>query len=214
MMVLVASRSAGQRVKRAEQTKDADILVDLCANPQVLAKVVHELRQFGFDAIEDFGGKEVARCTFVGIGGQGQIDVLCPEDATSEELDSAPGVRSLAIPGGRRALQLSELVRIRYDDDAADVEIRVPLLPGAIAVKAAAAVAPATVGQPRHIQDVADMLAILEEPMEARDVLCGADLTLLSDLAGRFDDDGDIAWQGLAQDDRMRARAALNILIS
>jgi hypothetical protein len=147
------------------------------------------------------------------VGFGRQIDVLCPEDATVEELDSASGVRSLAIPGGRRALQLSKLVRITYGDDAADVDIRVPILPGAIVVKAAAALFPATAGHPRHIQDVVNMLAILEEPLEAREDLSNEDRAILTDLSGRLEDPCDVAWEGLEPDDMMNARAAFDILI-
>jgi len=80
-MVLVASRTAGRVADRAEQTKDADIVVDICTNPSMLATVVNDLRSFGFEAIEPFDGENFARCTFASSSGHGQIDVLCPEDA-------------------------------------------------------------------------------------------------------------------------------------
>src|ERR1035437_7842595 len=57
MMVLIASRFTGQSVDRVEQTKDADILVDICTRPDILVKVVSELRAFGFTQMEPFGEK-------------------------------------------------------------------------------------------------------------------------------------------------------------
>jgi hypothetical protein len=213
MMVLIACRFAGRAVDRAELTKDADILVDICSNPTILAKVVNELRSFGFQPIEPFRSEEFARCTFVNSSGQGQIDVLCPEDATEDELRSVNGVQSLAIPGGRRALELSEEVSITYDLDAPDVLLRVPLLPGAIVVKAAAAVDNRTSDQSRHIRDLVDMLSLLDDPADARPRLTDADIELLSSLRPRLEDDGDVAWDQFGGQARLQARAAFDILV-
>ena len=213
MMVLIACRLTGRPVDRAEQTRDADILVDVCSSPSILAKVVNELKSFGFKPIESFGGEEFGRCTFTNSTGQGQIDVLCPEDATEDELKSVSGVQSLAIPGGRTALQVCEEVFITFDIEAPDVQIRVPLLPGAIVVKAAAAIDQRTVNQPRHIQDLVDMLSVLEDPVDARLQLNDADLQLLLSLRPRLEDDGDVAWERLGEQARLEARAAFDVLV-
>jgi hypothetical protein len=213
MMVLIASRLTGRTVDRAEETKDADVLVDICSSPSILARVVNELKNFGFRPIEAFGGQDFARCTFTNSTGQGQIDVLCPEDATDDELKSVSGVQSLAIPGGRRALQVSEEVLITYDIDELDVRLRVPLLPGAIVVKAAAALDLRMVDQPRHVQDVVDMLSVLDDPVDARTQLNDADFELLSSLRPRLEDDGDVAWESFGAQARLEARAAFDILI-
>ncbi len=186
------------------------MLVDICANPGTVAKVANELQQFGFKPLEPWGGEEFARCTFV--SGTGQIDILCPDDASDEQLETPSGVRSLAIPGGRRALEISEAVRITYDEKYADIDIRLPLLPGAIVVKAAAAVDPRTADQPRHIQDVAGMLCVVDEPISARDKLSAEDRSLLASLVNRLVDDGDVAWDGIGTSDRLQGRAALDIM--
>jgi hypothetical protein len=213
MMVLIACRLTGRTVERAEETRDADILVDICSSPSILAKVVNELDNFGFQLIEPFRGEEFARCTFTNSTGPGQIDVLCPEDATEDELKAVSGLQSLAIPGGRRALQVAEEVLITYDVDAPDVRIRVPLLPGAVVVKAAAAIDHRTVNQTRHVQDVVDMLLVLEDPIGVRPRLNDADLELLSSLRPRLEDDGDVAWERVSEQARLRARAAFDILV-
>jgi hypothetical protein len=213
MMVLIACRLTGRTVDRAEQTKDADILVDICSSPSILAKVVNELKTFGFQQIEAFGGDEFARCTFTNSTGLGQIDVLCPDDATEDDLRSVRGVHSLAIPGGRRALQVAEEVLLTYDVDAPDVRIRVPLLPGAITVKAAAAIDQRTVDQPRHVQDLVDMLSVLDDPIEARLKLNDVDLEMLSSLRARIEDDGDVAWERFGGQARLEARAAFDVLV-
>jgi hypothetical protein len=58
LMVLVASRAAGGRIRRAEGTKDGDILVDVCARPNALEQVVHILTTFGFKMDPPFPGQE------------------------------------------------------------------------------------------------------------------------------------------------------------
>ncbi len=174
---------------------------------------MNELKNYGFQLMEPFGGEEFGRCTFTNSTGQGQIDVLCPEDATEDELKSVSGVQSLAIPGGRRALEVSEELLITYDVDAPDVRIRVPLLPGSIVVKAAASVDQRTANQDRHIQDLVDMLSVLDDPVGARPQLNDADLELLSSLLPRLEDDGDVAWDRLGEQARLEARAAFDLLI-
>jgi hypothetical protein len=212
MMVLIALAERGHVATRSSQTKDADVLVDVCTVPDVLARVVHELEKFGYNPIEEFGEGDFARFTFVSIGG-GQIDVLCPEDTSLEELHSVPGIESLAKPGGRRALEVADSVRITYDDLEQDVIIRVPLLLGALVVKAAAAVDLATAGQPRHIQDVVDMLIGMDDPEIERDEITEQDRSLLRSLSDRMTNDGDMAWDGLDAERRQLARAAYELLV-
>jgi hypothetical protein len=102
---------------------------------------------------------------------------------------------------------------ITYDVDAPDVRMRVPLLPGAIFVKAAAAVDQRTAKQPRHMQDLVDMLCALEDPVGARQQLSEADLKLLSSLLSRLEDNGDVAWERLGEQARLEARAAFDLLV-
>jgi hypothetical protein len=99
-------RLTGRSVDRAEQTRDADILVDICSSPSILTKVVNELTNYGFQPMESFG-REFARCTFTNSIGQGQIDVLCPEDATGPKtnLNRSTGCRAWPF------LEVEELFR-------------------------------------------------------------------------------------------------------
>jgi hypothetical protein len=211
LMVLVAARAAGHRLPRAEQTKDGDVVVDVCTRPRALDRMTTALRNFGYDIPRDaWDDEHVARCTFVGV--YAQIDVLCPDDAREEDLDTDDGVRSLAIPGGRRALELAEPVRIYYDEEAPDVEVRVPLLPGAMVVKALAAVDDRTAGQRRHIEDVAALLSIVDDPSALRQRLADDDVRTIAALAPRLTDGGDVAWTGMETATRLRGQAAARII--
>lgn len=210
MMVLVAARAAGGRLPRAEQTKDGDVLVDVHMDAKALGRVVAALEDFGFTPAPPFRNSDT-RCTFTSAFGQ--IDVLCPDDAT-EEMLKARGATSLAIPGGRRALELSEPVTLIYDDPN-HVDLQVPLLPSAILVKAAAVLFPPTAGQARHIQDVAGMLSVLgAHPQDPAATLSEADFALLAQLSERLTNPEDDAWNGMANADREDALAAYRLLLS
>ena len=139
LMVLVV----GAAGRRSEGTKDGDVVVDIVADPRMLERVAATLRSHGFDIADVVGGTgewadgDTARCTLV--FGSAQIDVLCPDGTPDEVLDSVDGMRSIAIPGGTRALELSQVVDIFYDDETANAELRCPTLHGALIAKGAAA---------------------------------------------------------------------------
>lgn len=213
LMVLVVARAAGRTDSRAEGTKDADVVVDVVAEPEALARVAWALTSLGYDPPpDDDRGRDFARCTFV--SGRAQVDVLAPDDATVDRLDVGSSLRTLAIPGGRRALASAEPTTIFYAEDREDVVIRVPTLTGAICVKAAAAVDGRTAGHPRHIQDVAFLLACIEDPAGAAAELSDDDRALLRVLRDRrLVDGGDVAWRPLGRRDRVRALAALDLLV-
>jgi hypothetical protein len=209
LMVMVATREAGSRIQRAEQTKDADLLVDVCTHRGVMDKVVSELSQFGFAPDPAFASTDAARCTL--SSSNSQIDVLCPDDAT-EDLLKSTGLTSIPIPGGRRALELAELVTITYDQDQQDVRLRVPLLAGAIVVKTAAALYPKLASQHRHIQDIAGMLAVLAST-DRQYAITEDDRHLLDGLAPRLEDNADMAWYGMNDANIANARAGYQLLM-
>ena len=210
LMVLINAREASRSDSRGEGTKDGDIVVDVAVEPDALDRMARELTKLGYLLADDDPGPSFARCTFV--SGQAQVDVLAPEDARPEQLDLRSGLRTIAIPGGRRALSGAEMVRIYYSEDAVDVEVRVPTLTAAICVKAAAALDPRTAAHPRHIQDTAFLLACVEDLRSAQDALTDPDRANLRLLADRLNDRADAAWTALSGDDHDRALAAYRFL--
>ena len=207
IMVLVVAREVGRADSRGEGTKDGDIVVDVVTEPDVLSRATRALIRLGYTLPADDRGPAFARCTFT--SGNAQVDVLAPDDAPPDALEAAGDVRTIAIPGGRRALAGSELVRLYYAEDAHDVEVRVPTLTTAILVKAAAALDPRTAGHPRHIQDTAYLLACIDDPRAARAELDDAARDLLRQLLSeRLNDRADAAWAHLSADDHDRAVAA------
>lgn len=146
--------------------------------------MVEECRTYGFDfPRDDWPDRDgFARCTMVAHSAQ--VDLLCPDDADERHL-VAGGARSLAIPGGRPALEVAEPVTVLLGDDCAPVDVRVPTLYGALAVKAATATDPRTRDRTRHLEDVAFLLSIVPDPRRLRAELAGGDLALLRALAPR-----------------------------
>ncbi|MEI7619626.1 MAG: hypothetical protein WCK14_13495 [Actinomycetota bacterium] len=223
LMVLVVARDAGRTNARAEGTKDGDIVVDVAAEPNILANVAYTLRSLGYDYPENTHPTDIlhsevplrdafARCTFV--SGNAQLDVLAPDDAPLDRLDVGTELRTISIPGGRRALTGSELTSIYYAHDAADVVIRVPSLTGAICVKAAAAVDLRTAAQPRHGQDVAFMLTCIDDPIAAADELDHNDRTLLAEFRQQLGSGDGAPWRFLINEEQARAMAALDFLVA
>jgi hypothetical protein len=150
-------------------------VADVVTYAGLLDTVIHELTvEQGFDLAGSVGsGDGTARCTFV--SGYAQIGVLCPSDTDPGQL-GAGTLRTLAIPGGRRALETAEMVELLFDDNYTNLTAQIPSLAGALAVKTAAATDPRTADSHRHIQDVVTLLSLTAdrgcfEPRES--VLCG-----------------------------------------
>ena len=213
LMVLVLGREHNGWSPRAEVTKDADVLVDIVANSAVLETVTHALLGQGFDLASDIGSsiQDWGRCTFV--FGRAQIDVLCPDDADTNALDTKDGLRSLAIPGGRRALQTARHVEIYFSDNSPNVRFRVPSLAGAIVAKGAAATDKRTALSSRHIQDLAFLLTLSARPLNLLDELTDDDLKMLEQLDSRVHDNRDAAWEYLDSNQRDLAQATYNLLV-
>jgi hypothetical protein len=209
LMVLVVGRAHGAAVPSASATKDGDIVVDVLTDPEILPKATWALVSQGFVLDPAIGGGTAARCSY--SFGRGQIDVLCPDGTPDDAMVTADGAQSIAIPGGRRALELSQRVDILFDDDEHNAIISVPTLHGAIVTKAAAVVDPRTSGQTRHIQDVAFLLSLIERPQEIARTWPSGDIDLLVELADRLLNDADEAWEHLDNTARRRAQATITL---
>lgn len=159
LMVMLNAVEAGNTAPiRSNQTKDADIVVEIATGNR-LRRVADALRSVGMEPIEPFLGQDFARCTFHAHGTT--IDVLAPETSENDVLDLGDGLRSLAIPGGTHALAtaaMTEVVFIDLDGEERDVDLRVPRWSDAVIVKAHAALDPRTAGQIRHLDDLIDLL--------------------------------------------------------
>lgn len=213
LMVLLLGAEAGTVPDRASMTKDADVVVNLFADPRALQKVSDALAQAGYRLSDRFGSDDTAtaRCTFE--FGRAVVDVLCPDGTDAADLELAAGVSSIAIPGGRRAIELSRLVDIYYHPERPPATLSMPSLHGGLIVKAAAAVDGRTASQDRHIQDAAFLASLISDPLALATAMNDDDRAILRTLAPRFRDDRDIAWLTLARPQRLAAQATIDLLI-
>ena len=87
LMVLLLGAEAGVIPDRASITKDADVVVNLFADPKSLAAVSHALTESGYRLADRFGSDDTsdARCSFV--FGRAVVDELCP-DGTVRRVDA------------------------------------------------------------------------------------------------------------------------------
>jgi len=212
MMVMILGREHHARAPRAEGTKDADILIDIVTNPNLLDDVTHFLDSLGYRLQDSIGnGASPARCSFE--FNSAQIDVLCTDDTPDDQLVvEQRNVASIAIPGGRRAFETARQVSLYYADDRPNAEVYVPTLAGAIAVKTAAAVDPRTAASLRHLQDVAFLLTIDVDPDETRAGLTDADVDLLRRIEPQAMDSRSPMWLHIDSDQRQAAQATFEVL--
>lgn len=212
LMVLAIGYEYETTPWRASQTKDADVVVDVVADRSVLEDAIHALLEQGFELAASVGsGADVSRCTFTYY--RSQIDLLCPSDAEPEMLDSAEGLRSVAIPAGRRALDSARNVSLFFADDYQDVLLRLPDLAGAIMTKAAAAADPRTSDGERHIQDVAFLLSLRFDVDAVAAELRAGDRVVLALIDARLRDSTGPAWDGCSREERDRALIAFDTFL-
>ena len=212
MMVLILGREHETRAPRAEGTKDADILLDIVAAPSLLHDVTHFLDSIGYRLLDGPGDEtKAARCSFAFHSAQ--IDVLCPDDTPQDQL-AVPGrnVESIAIPGGRRALETARAVSLYYSADRPNAEVFLPTLAGGIAAKVASATDPRTANSPRHLQDVGFLLTIEADPAQTRTQLSRADLGLLREIESHVLDTRSPMWAQLDDAQRQVAQATYEYL--
>jgi hypothetical protein len=211
LMVLVLSREAGSSGARSEATRDADVVIDVVARPTAVGEVAQELTSQGFTLTDAIGsGDAAARCSFT--FGAAQVDLLCSDEATDDQLVVDDGVRSIAMPGGRTALRHARLVSVRYSDEYPDATIQVPTLLGGVLTKAAAALDPRTSWARRHADDTVHLLSLIE-PFVAANTLrtVPEDVETLTRFAGLVDEPVHPAWTSGV--DQQLVRAALRTML-
>jgi len=186
MTFLVLREQSSGADARASQTKDADVVVEVATGSA--QRVIQELATMGFEQIEMFFGQSQAQARY--SMGHTLIDVLAPNDGDPEDLNLEEGTVTLAAPGGRRALQVSTVATVYYGVDGV-AELRLPTIGHAVVVKSAAVLDQRTEGQPRHLEDVVELLGAMDEPDAWVDGMNESDLDLLERVSPRVAAAGD-----------------------
>jgi hypothetical protein len=141
-------------------THDADTVVDVRADPNMLAAFTGALRDLGFVPATSGEGHQ-HRWTRDAGNAVAQIDVLLP-DGIGERAASrrgAGGAPTLQTPGGTQALHRSGSVLVAVEGRTGWV--RRPNLVGALVMKAAAHTAAGDSAKGRHRSDFVTLAALL-----------------------------------------------------
>lgn len=133
---------------------DADLVIDLRADPGASRKLTDALREIGFDATRRDGNGRMHRW----VRGDAQIDVLQPRhlgDRIENRLNKQ-GLETIGAPGAQHLLSRTEMVEIRLGGKAA--EVRTPTALGIVVAKAAGF--QEIIHDPYRVRHLADVLTV------------------------------------------------------
>ncbi len=170
-------------------SQDGDVIADIRADQTALIAVVAQLEELGF-ALDGMSADGLAhRYKRDAEPRPVVIDVLAPDGMGERAslLTSPPG-RTVEAPGGKQALDRTELVTIVHEGRQG--QLPRPTLLGAIVGKAAAT----RLTRPdRHYRDLALLLCLVEDPFALADQLTRKDRQRLG-MARELLDDAHPAW--------------------
>lgn len=149
--------------QRVRTTNDGDIVVDVWTSQTSLQTVTRHLIDHGYaetGAEDALGFDQGQRVGFKYLREDSRIDVLIPEntDRQRRRPKTASGSDGMAVAGANRALIRAQRVPV----DVAGVigHVRRPHLTGAVTIKVRAALADKNPS--RHLQDLAELLAVVQ----------------------------------------------------
>ena len=204
LMVMLHGLESGRSDTRP--TADGDVLVDIRVRPAALREIIAFLRQHDLEpelAPDDIQHRFTRKTGY----GELKVDVLAPDHVGSRaDLTTTPPGRTVEVPGGTQALSRSE--RIQVEVDGRIGVIPRPDILGAILVKLEATSLP---GDPaRHYQDLAFLLTILSQPVQARSALKSKERSKLR--ACPMNNCDHPTWRLLTDNDANQGYAALQLL--
>lgn len=198
---MVILHAAAHGVERPLTTEDADVVVDIRQLPTMeIAQWLLD-QQFQFQDVSPDGiGHRFHR-------GEVVVDVLAIDHADASSRTTIPSARTIAVPGGRRAMGRVIVATVTTDEIAGTVPV--PDWLGAVLLKARAALRVVD-ERSKHLQDLALLLGLPEDIPRWTDELAGQDRKHLR-RAGELLDETTLQAVGRAIDVR-NARAALALL--
>ena len=188
-------------------SQDGDVVADIRAVPDALARVVTTLEGAGFE-LESMSTDGIAhRYVRPAEPRPVMVDVLAPEGvgARAVLITSPPG-RTVEVPGGTQALNRTERVTVVHEGRQGTLPR--PTLLGAIIGKAAATALPAS---ERHYRDLALLCALVVDPFALADQLTKKDRQRVR-LAKALLDDTHAAWALVPDPIRSQGQIAYGIL--
>jgi hypothetical protein len=150
-------------------THDVDVLFDLEIAPGSLQEAVKVLGRL--DYAVDPASPDESTHRYRKASGE-TVDILAPAGLWPKpDLTTTPPGRTIEVFGGKSALQHRVLIDVRYDGESATVPV--PDLPRALSMKCIAfgqhqRSRPADSFTSRHLDDIAFLTSLIEDPDELR----------------------------------------------
>ena len=194
-MVALHIHLTGRTPRRT--TTDIDIVADVLTSRSSFQACTAVARDMGLEPRPSLNGRTLHRFT----GPAGQLDLLVPDHLPSHLIRRFTTPAPVQVPGGQRALD--RRITVEVDTESGPASIPLPDLIGALVVKARAATSD-TRDRTRHYTDIAQLTAIIDDPLDVRDRLDNKEKRYLR-RARLSDDPTESPW--LELDDRSRPRA-------
>jgi hypothetical protein len=204
-MVLLHVLEHGQVPPQVSQ--DGDVVADIRAVPDALARVVTALEEAGFE-LESMSTDGLAhRYVRPAEPRPVVVDVLAPEGVGARAvLVTTPPGRTVEVPGGTQALSRTERVTIVHEGRSGTLPR--PSLLAAIVGKAAATALPPP---DRHYRDLALLCALVDDPFTLAEQLTKKDRQRVR-LAKALLDDTHAAWALVPDAIRGQGQIAYGVL--
>jgi len=145
-------------------TTDVDIVADVLTARASFHACKAAARDMGLDAQPSITGQILHRFS----GPAGQLDLMVPDHLPTQLTNQFTKPVPVAVPGGQRALD--RRIAVDVTTEFGPASIPVPDLLGALVLKARAAVS-TTRGRDRHHVDLAQLAAIIDDPIDALESL-------------------------------------------
>ncbi|UUZ58706.1 GSU2403 family nucleotidyltransferase fold protein [Nocardioides sp. B-3] len=206
-------------IESLRPTNDVDIVLHVETTRGVAAEAAKALESLGYEfkpSIDDRtdtahrfrrGDSTVDLVTTA----PGVVDVLIADHASPRVVEKLRGRTMVAIEGGTQALRRTINARLAIEPGRTTT-VSVPSPFGAVILKAAAYQTDSR-DKERHLRDGALLLAVIEDPYAARELLAGSDRARLRALVRALPDDAR-EWRTLPEQWRTNGQTALRILMS
>lgn len=158
-MVALHLHLAGTTPRRT--TTDVDVIADIITSRSSFRECSAVAREMGLEPQPSMTNQTLHRFS----GPAGQLDLMVPDHLPTHLIRRLAGPKPVPIPGGQRALD--RRITVNVDTEFGRAAIPLPDLVGALVLKARAATSDSR-DRHRHHTDLAQLAAIIDDPLELR----------------------------------------------
>lgn len=203
LMVYAHARAAGLSSPRP--TADADVLVDVITARPTLNEVSAGLRLMGFELVTEYATAYRFRHPDDRI-----IDMMVADHLPAHVRARLAGRPAFQAPAGQQAINRREVWQLEFSSDLR-CRIGVPNVLGALVAKGAAWIADNR-NPERHLQDVATLLAAIQDASAIDYTLTASDRRRLRAVRNPLSNPAQAAWSLLDARERLRGQQNLELV--